>query len=99
MADAALQHNAAAGHGAAGEYEAPLFGAYSKKVGMWLFLASDSLTFGASAVCLQLQPHLYDPVANAFPCGQHYQRLDHDRVPAFEFVDHGAGGVRFAAAR
>jgi cytochrome c oxidase subunit III len=47
MADATLQHNAAAGHGAAGEYEAPLFGAYSKKVGMWLFLASDSLTFGA----------------------------------------------------
>ena len=47
MADAALEHNAAAGHGAAGEYEAPLFGAYSKKVGMWLFLASDSLTFGA----------------------------------------------------
>ena len=32
---------------AAGEFEAPLFGAYSKKVGMWLFLASDSLTFGA----------------------------------------------------
>jgi cytochrome c oxidase subunit 3 len=47
MADATLQHNAAAAHGAAGEYEAPLFGAYSKKVGMWLFLASDSLTFGA----------------------------------------------------
>jgi cytochrome c oxidase subunit 3 len=47
MADAALQHQAAAGHGAAGEYEAPLLGAYSKKVGMWLFLASDSLTFGA----------------------------------------------------
>ena len=34
-------------HGLPGEYEAPLFGAYSKKVGMWLFLASDSLTFGA----------------------------------------------------
>jgi cytochrome c oxidase subunit 3 len=47
MADATLQHNAAAGHGQAGDYEAPLFGAYSKKVGMWLFLASDSLTFGA----------------------------------------------------
>jgi cytochrome c oxidase subunit III len=47
MADATLQHDAAAGHGLAGEYEAPLFGAYSKKVGMWLFLASDSLTFGA----------------------------------------------------
>ena len=47
MADATLQHNAAAEHGSPGEYEAPLFGAYSKKVGMWLFLASDSLTFGA----------------------------------------------------
>src|SRR5579863_429771 len=45
MADAALDH--AAPHGLPGEYEAPLFGAYSKKVGMWLFLASDSLTFGA----------------------------------------------------
>src|ERR1700689_685636 len=42
MADAA-----AVQHGGPGEYEAPLFGAYSKKVGMWLFLASDSLTVGA----------------------------------------------------
>jgi cytochrome c oxidase subunit III len=42
MSDAAAAH-----HGLPGEYEAPLFGAYSKKVGMWLFLASDSLTFGA----------------------------------------------------
>src|SRR6201997_2881547 len=47
-----MEHDAVHGlpataHGAAGEYEAPLFGAYSKKVGMWLFLASDSLTFGA----------------------------------------------------
>jgi len=49
MADATLQHDAMQ-HGAAGEYEAPLFGAYSKKVGMWLFLASDSLTFGALLV-------------------------------------------------
>src|SRR5438445_6785310 len=46
MAEATLQHDAVQ-HGASGEYEAPLFGAYSKKVGMWLFLASDSLTFGA----------------------------------------------------
>lgn len=38
---------AAVEHGLPGAYEAPLFGAYSKKVGMWLFLASDSLTFGA----------------------------------------------------
>src|SRR6204780_1414541 len=47
MADATLQHHAAVGPAGAGEFEAPLFGAYSKKVGMWLFLASDSLTFGA----------------------------------------------------
>jgi len=46
MADATLQHDAVQ-HGLPGAYEAPLFGAYSKKVGMWLFLASDSLTFGA----------------------------------------------------
>jgi cytochrome c oxidase subunit 3 len=42
-----MEHDAVAVHGAEGEFEAPLFGAYSKKVGMWLFLASDSLTFGA----------------------------------------------------
>jgi len=41
---------AAVEHGMPGAYEAPLFGAYSKKVGMWLFLASDSLTFGALLV-------------------------------------------------
>jgi cytochrome c oxidase subunit III len=46
MADATLEHDAVH-HGIPGAYEAPLFGAYSKKVGMWLFLASDSLTFGA----------------------------------------------------
>jgi cytochrome c oxidase subunit 3 len=46
MADATLQHYTVQ-HGLPGVYEAPLFGAYSKKVGMWLFLASDSLTFGA----------------------------------------------------
>jgi cytochrome c oxidase subunit III len=28
-------------------YEPSLFGTYSKKIGMWLFLVSDSLTFGA----------------------------------------------------
>jgi cytochrome c oxidase subunit 3 len=47
MADATLPHDVAVVHGHGGEFEAPLFGAYSKKVGMWLFLASDSLTFGA----------------------------------------------------
>jgi cytochrome c oxidase subunit 3 len=49
MADATLQHDRVQ-HGIGGEFEAPLFGAYSKKVGMWLFLASDSLTFGALLV-------------------------------------------------
>jgi cytochrome c oxidase subunit 3 len=34
-------------HDAHGAYEPSLFGTYSKKIGMWLFLASDSLTFGA----------------------------------------------------
>jgi cytochrome c oxidase subunit III len=32
---------------AASVYEPSLFGTYSKKIGMWLFLLSDSLTFGA----------------------------------------------------
>ena len=41
MSDIAVQH------GVAGEYEPSLFGTYSKKIGMWLFLLSDSLTFGA----------------------------------------------------
>src|SRR6058998_4240916 len=41
MAEAALPHNVAA------IYEPSLFGTYSKKIGMWLFLLSDSLTFGA----------------------------------------------------
>ena len=41
---ATVQH---AVHDAQGAYEPSLFGTYSKKVGMWLFLASDSLTFGA----------------------------------------------------
>src|SRR3981189_3148108 len=41
MAEAALPHNVP------GIYEPSLFGTYSKKIGMWLFLLSDSLTFGA----------------------------------------------------
>ena len=41
MSDVALQHETA------GVYEPSLFGTYSKKIGMWLFLLSDSLTFGA----------------------------------------------------
>ncbi len=41
---ATVQH---AVHDTQGAYEPSLFGTYSKKIGMWLFLASDSLTFGA----------------------------------------------------
>ena len=41
MAEATLPH------GRTEVYEPSLFGTYSKKIGMWLFLLSDSLTFGA----------------------------------------------------
>jgi heme/copper-type cytochrome/quinol oxidase subunit 3 len=41
MADARLSHDLPE------IYEPSLFGTYSKKIGMWLFLLSDSLTFGA----------------------------------------------------
>jgi heme/copper-type cytochrome/quinol oxidase subunit 3 len=41
MADAVVHHPAE------GAFEAPFLGAYSKKLGMWLFLLSDTLTFGA----------------------------------------------------
>jgi cytochrome c oxidase subunit 3 len=41
MSEAALPHDMPAA------YEPSLFGTYSKKIGMWLFLMSDSLTFGA----------------------------------------------------
>src|SRR5260370_18354840 len=56
MAEAALPQNSAAIDRSEIEtsaietsaiYEPSLFGTYSKKVGMWLFLLSDSLTFGA----------------------------------------------------
>jgi cytochrome c oxidase subunit III len=41
MSEATLPHEVPA------VYEPSLFGTYSKKIGMWLFLMSDSLTFGA----------------------------------------------------
>jgi len=41
MADMAVHH------GLGEAYEPSLFGTYSKKIGMWLFLLSDTLTFGA----------------------------------------------------
>jgi cytochrome c oxidase subunit III len=41
MSESAMPHDVGA------VYEPSLFGTYSKKIGMWLFLMSDSLTFGA----------------------------------------------------
>ncbi|HVZ61079.1 MAG TPA: cytochrome c oxidase subunit 3 [Terriglobales bacterium] len=41
MADVAVQHHVETA------YEPSLFGTYSNKIGMWLFILSDSLTFGA----------------------------------------------------
>src|SRR5580698_5158432 len=69
MADATLQHDAAE-HALPGAYEAPLFGAYSKKVGMWLFLASDSLTFGAL-----LFAFCYIRIYTAWPAPFHVQSI------------------------
>src|ERR1700689_1371085 len=70
MAEATLQHSAATGHGTAADFEAPLFGAYSKKVGMWLFLASDSLTFGAL-----LFAFCYIRIYTAWPAPFHVQSI------------------------
>jgi cytochrome c oxidase subunit 3 len=61
---------AAVEHGMPGAYEAPLFGAYSKKVGMWLFLASDSLTFGAL-----LFAFCYIRIYTAWPTPFHVQSI------------------------
>src|SRR6201997_329344 len=70
MAEATLQHAPAAGHGMADEFEAPLFGAYSKKVGMWLFLASDSLTFGALLFAFS-----YNRIYTAWPTPFHVESI------------------------
>jgi heme/copper-type cytochrome/quinol oxidase subunit 3 len=95
MADATLQHDGV-GHGRTGEFEAPLFGAYSKKVGMWLFLASDSLTFGALLVAF-----CYVRIYTAWPTPFHVQSIINATImtamPAVEFADHGDGV--FAAQR
>ncbi|HEY3972274.1 MAG TPA: cytochrome oxidase subunit III [Candidatus Sulfotelmatobacter sp.] len=69
MANATLQHTAVE-HATPGAYEAPLFGAYSKKVGMWLFLASDSLTFGAL-----LFAFCYERIYTNWPTPFHVQSI------------------------
>ena len=68
MADATLQHDVV--HAVPGAYEAPLFGAYSKKVGMWLFLASDSLTFGALLFAFS-----YNRIYTQWPTPFHVQSI------------------------
>src|SRR5947207_13754570 len=69
MAEATIEHDAVQ-HGLPGAYEAPLFGAYSKKVGMWLFLASDSLTFGALLFAFS-----YNRIYTAWPTPFHVQSI------------------------
>ena len=98
MADATLQHDAV-GHGLPGEYEAPLFGAYSKKVGMWLFLASDSLTFGALLFAFSYNRIYTNPWPTPFHVASITERHDHDGLPAVKFADDGPGRVRGAARR
>jgi len=85
MAEAALPQNAAAIDTSA-IYEPSLFGTYSKKIGMWLFLLSDSLTFGAFAVRLQLRTHLHLKLADAVSTREHRQCHHHDRVPVDQFA-------------
>jgi heme/copper-type cytochrome/quinol oxidase subunit 3 len=51
-------------------YEPSLFGTYSKKIGMWLFLLSDSLTFGALLYAYsygRIGPRLSIPRASSMP--------------------------------
>jgi cytochrome c oxidase subunit 3 len=57
-------------HGLPGEFETPLFGAYSKKIGMWLFLASDSLTFGALLFAFS-----YDRIYTPWPTPFHAESI------------------------
>ena len=85
---ATVQHVA---HNAQGEFEPSLFGTYSKKIGMWLFLASDSLTFGALLFAYSYGRISNPALAYAVWQRQHYQCDHHDGVPAVEFTDHGAG--------
>jgi heme/copper-type cytochrome/quinol oxidase subunit 3 len=83
---ATVQH---AVHDTQGEFEPSLFGTYSKKIGMWLFLASDSLTFGAL-----LFAYSYGRISNpAWPTPLGKERIANATVmtaPAVELPHHGA---------
>ncbi len=73
MADIAVQH------GVAEVYEPSLFGTYSKKIGMWLFLLSDTLTFGALLFAYSYGRISNPGLAHAFRQREHHQCHDHDR--------------------
>ncbi len=72
MSDVAVQQGT-------GVYEPSLFGTYSKKIGMWLFLLSDSLTFGALLYAYTVHAQL----AHAIPLREHPKRHFHDCVSAY----------------
>src|ERR1044072_9304569 len=73
MADVAVQHSVA------GAYEPSLFGTYSKKIGMWLFLLSDSLTFGAL-----LFAYSYARISNpAWPTPFHHESIIRASIMTF----------------
>ena len=88
MAEATLPHDMPA------VYEPSLFGTYSKKIGMWLFLLSDSLTFGALLYAYSYGRISTPQLAHAVPFRKHRERHHHDGVPADQFADHGSGRTR-----
>ena len=85
MSDVALQQ-------VPGVYEPSLFGTYSKKIGMWLFLLSDSLTFGALLYAYTYgrisTPNWPTPFHSEIP-----ERDIHDCVSPHQLVDHGVCGA------
>jgi len=87
MSEVAVQH------GVAEVYEPSLFGTYSKKIGMWLFLLSDTLTFGLC--CLPTATDAFRiPTGPRLSAKKASPTLTiHDRMPALQFLDDGAGGA------
>ena len=65
---------------------------------MWLFLASDSLTFGALLFAFSYN-RIYTAWPTPFGKESIINATDHDGLPALEFADHGDGGIRGAAQR
>jgi cytochrome c oxidase subunit III len=98
MADVAIQHSAAQA------YEPPLFRTNSKKLGMWLFIMSDSLTFGAL-----LFAYSYGRISNpAWPMPFHSTSIMRASVMTFFLLSSSltmvmgvaaAGAGRMSAAR